>query len=293
MNPETSSFSNPTAFHSDDIPPSLPEKAAFHVIPAPWEASVSYGGGTSQGPAAILHASTQLEAFIDGGVPGESGIYTAPTVSCDPDPETTFERVRKPIAHALNLGKIPLLLGGEHSVTLGPILEINSRDIDFGVVQFDAHADLRDSYQGSEYSHACIMKRIFDLNIPIFQIGVRSLSAVEAKFREASNIPHLDADTIASEGFPKVFLPANFPKNIYITFDIDGLDPSLVPCTGTPEPGGLNWYQAIEGLEKTMIGRKVIGADVVELAPAPSQHASDFITAKLVYKMMDLILKNR
>ncbi len=293
MNTEASHSNDPPAFHSDDIPPSSPEKAAFHIVPAPWEASVSYGGGTIGGPAAILHASTQLESYLDGGIPGDSGIYTAPFVSCDSNPEVTLERVRKPIAHALDLGKIPLLLGGEHAVTLGPILEINSRDHDFGVVQFDAHADLRDSYQGNRYSHACIMKRIFDLGIPIFQIGVRSLSAGEAAFREESNIPHIDADKIAKDGFPETLLPADFPPNLYITFDVDGLDPSLVPCTGTPEPGGLSWYQAIEGLEKAMVGRTVIGADVVELAPNPSQHASDFVTAKLVYKMMDLILKSQ
>jgi len=293
MNPEASPFSNPPAFHSDDIPPSSPETAAFHIIPAPWETSVSYGGGTAHGPAAILHASTQLEAYLDGGVPGASGIYTAPFVNCDTDPEATLERVREPIGIALGHGKIPILLGGEHAVTLGPILEIKSRGIDFGVVQFDAHADLRNSYQGNNYSHACVMRRIHDLKIPIFQIGIRSLSASEAEFRETNRILHLDADEIAKSGFPLTILPTNFPKNLYITFDVDGLDPSLLPSTGTPEPGGLNWYQAIEGLENVMKGRKVIGADVVELAPVPSQHASDFITAKLVYKMMDLISKSQ
>ena len=293
MSAETSPFSKPPAFHSDDIPPSPPETAAFHIIPAPWETSVSYGGGTSYGPAAILRASIQLEAYLDGGIPGASGIYTAPFVNCDTDPEATLKRVREPIGIALSHGKIPILLGGEHAATLGPILEINSRGIDFGVVQFDAHADLRNSYQGNKYSHACIMRRIHDLNIPLFQIGIRSLSASEARFRETNRIPHLDADEIAKGGFPETLLPTSFPKNLYITFDVDGLDPSLVPCTGTPEPGGLDWYQAIEGLGNAMKGRKVIGADVVELAPLPSQHASDFITAKLVYKMMDLILKNR
>ncbi len=293
MNQDPSHSPEPPGFHSDDIPPSEPEKAAFHVVPAPWEASVSYGGGTQLGPAAILRASTQLESYLDGGIPGEAGIYTAPFVECHPDPEVTLERVREPIGKALDLEKIPILLGGEHAVTLGPILEINSREIDFGVVQFDAHADLRDSYQENKYSHACIMKRIFDLGIPIFQIGIRSLSAIEADFRIERQIPHLDADVLAREGFPDPLLPADFPNNLYLTFDIDGLDPSLVPSTGTPEPGGMNWYQAIEGMEKAMRGRRVIGADVVELAPVPTHHASDFVAAKLVYKMMDLILKNQ
>ncbi len=215
MNPEASPFSNPPAFHSDDIPPSSPETAAFHIIPAPWETSVSYGGGTAHGPAAILHASTQLEAYLDGGVPGASGIYTAPFVNCDTDPEATLERVREPIGIALGHGKIPILLGGEHAVTLGPILEIKSRGIDFGVVQFDAHADLRNSYQGNNYSHACVMRRIHDLKIPIFQIGIRSLSASEAEFRETNRILHLDADEIAKSGFPLTILPTNFPKSVH------------------------------------------------------------------------------
>jgi len=281
------------SFHGEDFPPSDPAKASFHIVPAPWEASVSYGAGTRNGPAAILRASTQLEDYIDGSVPGDAGIHTAPFVTCHTDPETTLERVREPIGKALDLGKIPFLLGGEHAVTLGPILEINSREIEFGVVQFDAHADLRDSYQDNKYSHACIMRRIFDLDIPIFQIGVRSLSALEADFREKNKIPYLDADMINRDGFPKTLLPDEFPAKVYITFDIDGLDPALVPSTGTPEPGGLNWYQAIEGLEKAMQGRQVVGADVVELAPRPLDHASDFIAAKLVYKIMDLITKNQ
>lgn len=293
MNPNESPFDNPPSFHSDDIAPSKPEDAAFHIVPAPMETSVSYGGGTSQGPAAILHASTQLEAYIDGNIPGEAGIYTTPIIKCHSDPKITIERVRDSIGKVLNLGKIPLLLGGEHAVTLGPVLEINSRGIEFGVVQFDAHADLRDSYHGDQYSHACIMKRVADLDIPIFQIGVRSLSAPEAHFRETNKIPHLDADQIAFSGIPETILPTDFPTNIYITFDVDGFDPSLIPSTGTPEPGGLGWYQAIEGLDKVMRGRTVLGADIVELAPVAKMHSSDFITAKLVYKMMDLILKNQ
>ncbi len=137
------------------------------------------------------------------------------------------------------------------------------------------------------------MKRIFDLDIPIFQIGVRSLSAAESEFAKTRNIPHLDAEAIGRNGFPDTLLPLNFPKNLYISFDVDGLDPSIIPNTGTPEPGGLSWYKAIEGLAKAMAGREVIGADIVELAPVRSQHTSDFIAAKLAYKIMDLILKNQ
>lgn len=290
---DTSSYANPPAFHSDDLPPSPPSEAAFHIIPVPWETSVSYGGGTGNGPNAILHASTQLEAFIDGGVPGKAGIHTAAPVSCDGEATEILARIRQATAEVLKLEKLPILLGGEHAMSLGPVQAIQDSGISFGVVQFDAHADLRDSYQGNPHSHACVMKRIFDLGIPIFQIGVRALSEAEARLRESANIGHIDADAIARSGFPDEILPADFPDKLFITFDVDGLDPSIMPSTGTPEPGGLTWYQALEGLENVMKGRNVIGADVVELAPILGSHASDFTAAKLVYKLMDLIQKNR
>jgi agmatinase len=290
---DTSNYANPPAFHSDDLPPSPPSEATFHIIPVPWETSVSYGGGTANGPNAILHASTQLEAYIDGGIPGKAGLHTTPSVDCEGEAPEILTRIRAATTNVLKLGKTPILLGGEHAMTLGPIQAIKESGISFGIVQFDAHADLRDTYQGDPHSHACVMKRIFDLDIPIFQIGVRALSEPEANFRNASDIGFLDADAIARSGFPENILPADFPENLFITFDVDGLDPSIMPSTGTPEPGGLNWYQALDGLENVMQGRKVIGADVVELAPVLGFHSSDFTAAKLVYKIMDLILKNR
>ena len=280
-------------FHGDDIPQSAPADAAFHVIPVPFEASVSYGSGTRNGPDAILHASTQLEAYIDGAVPGDAGIYTAPFVECDSDAATTLDRIEKAVTKTLDLGKTPFLLGGEHTISIAPALALQKRGIDFGIVQFDAHADLRDTYQNNPNSHACVMKRALDLGIPIFQIGVRALSQAEASLRAKEKIPYVDADSIARHGIPESLLPDSFPKKIYISFDVDCLDPSLLPSTGTPEPGGLNWYQAIEGLEKVIQGRTVIGADVVELAPTENHHASEFIAAKLVYKIMDLILKSQ
>lgn len=288
-----SPYDQPPAFHSDDLPPGEPREATFHVIPVPWESSVSYGGGTRNGPNAILHASTQLEAYLDGDIPGEAGIHTAPEIDCSGEPKDVLNRIREATAQTIALGKTPILLGGEHAMTLGPVEAFRESGVPFGVVQFDAHADLRDMYQGNPYSHACVMKRIFDLQVPIFQIGVRALSAYEANFRKEKGIPHLDADRIARGGFPESILPANFPDSIFITFDVDGLDPSIMPSTGTPEPGGLTWYQAIDGLENVISGRRVIGADLVELAPVPGFHASDFTAAKLVYKLMQLILKSR
>jgi len=279
------------AFHSDDLEPKSPEEAAFHVIPVPWEATVSYGSGTANGPDAILNASVQLEAYLDGGIPGEIGIHTASPIDCYGDAEIVLKRIREATKETLDLKKIPILLGGEHALSLGPIQAIKETGVEFGVVQIDAHADLRDTYQGTPYSHACVMRRVAELDIPIFQIGVRALSLAEAEFRKNRPIPHLDANAINESGIPQLLLPHDFPQNLYITFDVDGLDPSIMPSTGTPEPGGLNWYQAIEILQKSMSNRKIIGADVVELAPSARTHAPDFTTAKLVYKMMDLIRK--
>ncbi len=279
-------------FHSDEFEPSNPEDAYFHIIPVPWETSVSYGGGTANGPAAILRASTQLEAYLNGSTPGDAGIYTAPFVDCDEDAEGTLDRIQESITRSLKLSRFPITLGGEHSISLAPIRALKSLGVDFGVVQFDAHADLRDSYQGNPFSHACVMKRVRDLGVPIFQVGVRSLCVEEVETREAASISFLDAKEIASSGLPETLLPASFPQNIYLSFDVDGLDPSIMPSTGTPEPGGLDWYTAIEGIEKAIHGRTVVGADVVELAPSESHHASDFTASKLVYTIMDLVLRN-
>lgn len=282
-------YANPPAFHSDDLPPQSPDEAAFHVIPVPWESSVSYQGGTQHGPAAILHASTQLEVYIDGNMPGEAGIYTAPPIDCSGSAPEILDRIQEATANALVLGKFPLLLGGEHAMTLGPVRAVAATGIPCGIVQFDAHADLREAYQGDPHSHASVMKRVHDLGIPIFSIGVRALCQEEADLRERDGIAHLDARAFAKHGYLETLLPADFPENVFITFDVDGLDPSIMPTTGTPVPGGLTWHDAIEGLERIFASRTVIGADIVELAPQPGYHATDFLAANLAYKIMDLV----
>lgn len=281
-------YANPPAFHSDDIDPSSPENAAFHIIPVPWETSVSYGGGTANGPAAILHASVQLEHYLDGSFPGDAGIYTAPAVDCQGPAEEILERIQSATRKALSLRKLPILLGGEHALTLGPVKACAELGIPFGVVQFDAHADLRHAYQGNLYSHASVMERVTDLGIPVFQIGVRALCKEEADRRIERKVRHLDASKLYWRGYPDPLLPADFPDHVFITFDVDGLDPSIMPSTGTPVPGGLNWYQAIDGLERALRGRKILGADFVELAPVPGSHAPDFLVANLIYKFMEI-----
>ncbi|BFR49795.1 agmatinase [Nitratidesulfovibrio sp. HK-II] len=271
----------------DDV---APDGARFHVIPVGYEESVSYGGGTAAGPAAILAASDQLELWDGESVPADLGIHTAPAVDCCGGAEAVLARIEAATATALSHGGLPVLLGGEHTVTLGALRALHRQYGTFGVIQFDAHADLRDSYGGTPYSHAAVMRRaVADLGLPLFQIGVRALCREEVDCRAALGVGHLDAAALARHGIPDPLLPPDFPERIYVTFDVDGLDPSIMPATGTPVPGGLGWYDARRCLELVMAGRQVLGFDVVELAPMDGFHAADFAAARLVYDIMGLV----
>ena len=288
-------MSDQLCFHGEDVKPARPETALFHVIPVPYEESVSYGTGTAQGPAAILAASEQLELFTGKNIPAEYGIYTAPMVDCSDGCESTLVNIEREVAKTLAHHKLPVVLGGEHTVTCGVIEALRKSHDNFGVIQFDAHADLRDSYEGSKYSHACVMRRIHEQGIPIYQLGTRSYSLEEHQYRTAHNIPFRDAEDIYRNGV-HLTLPDDFPEKVFITFDIDGLDGALIPATGTPVPGGLSWYQAMWLIEEIMAERICIGFDVVELAPMAGLHGPDFASAQLVYTMMGYLVaseKNR
>lgn len=270
-------------FLESEIPNLPPEECFFHVICAPMEETVSYGGGTGRGPQAILEASDQLEAFDGESCPCELGIYTVP------ENFQTLEKIEAEVSNIWKQNKFPVLLGGEHTVTLGALRALNAAGEEFGIIQFDAHADLRDEYEGSTLSHACVMRRaIDDLGLPLFQIGVRALSLEEHELRIERGIQFSNGWNFSSED-----LPADFPEKVYITFDVDGLDPSIMPSTGTPVPNGLTWREAFQCLEKIAAERKIIAADVVELAPIDGLHAPDFGAAQLVYKIMGLAARSR
>jgi agmatinase len=286
---------------SPDCPPflaseieALPrERCRFHVIPVPYEASVSYGGGTAAGPSAILKASYQLEAFDGHGEPCRLGIHTDPPVDARGRPEAVLAGVERATARALACGGLPVVLGGEHTVTVGAVRALRAAGLDFGVVQFDAHADLRDSYEGSAYSHACAMRRVLDLGVPVYAVAVRAISPPEIAFRRERGLAYADAETIATRGLTAVRLPRGFPRCVYVSFDVDALDSSLMPATGTPEPGGLTWWQTMDALRRVTAARTVVGLDAVELAPMPGLHAPDFVVARLVYNMMGFAVERR
>jgi agmatinase len=278
---------NESAFLASEFPPADPQRAAFHVIPVPYEHTVSYGHGTADGPAAILRASQELEAFDGTGCPGRAGIHTTIPVDVDGDPETVMDRIHAAAAAALRAGAVPFVLGGEHTVTFGAVRATAQHfGGNLGVVQIDAHADLRESYQGSIWSHASVMRRIFELGLPIAQFAVRSLSEPEAQLRREHSIHHVDAESLALDGIPEQPLAADFPEQLYITVDVDGFDASLMPATGTPEPGGLLWWPMIQLLRRVAAGRRIVGLDIVELAPVPGLHHAEFTAAKLAYALM-------
>lgn len=278
-------------FHGEDVKPSPPEKSLFHIIPVPFEQSVSYGCGTAKGPQEILKASCQLELLTCGIVPADYGLHTYPVVDCAGPPEKVLERIRNQVAQSLTLGSIPVVIGGEHSVTLGVVAALREVFGDFGIIQFDAHADLRDSYHGSKYSHASVMRRICEWDIPILQVGTRSYAEEEHLFRQENGITYFDAEDIWQDG-GLVFIPDDFPELVYISFDVDVFDSSIMPATGTPVPGGLQWYPTLELIQRIMNIRRCCGFDVVEFSPIENFHAYSFTAAQLVYNMMAYMLKN-
>jgi agmatinase len=272
-----------------DIPPSSYEEATIHIIPVEMEKTVSYGGGTAAGPRAILEASLQLESFDGSTIPGQAGMYTHGPLPCQAEKvEQDLETISAEVGRVLQKNGVPVILGGEHTVTLGALKAFVESGKRIGVVQFDAHADLRDSYEDNRLSHACVMRRVYEMELPIVQIGIRSLSQDEYIFSRAHNLYSLGAAEINAGRIPAQVLPWDFPEQIYITFDVDCFDAAIMPATGTPEPGGLTWYQVMDLLHKVSAKRTVCGFDVVELAPIPAMHAPDFTAAKLVYKLMGL-----
>ncbi len=270
-------------------------EARFHVLPVPLESSVSYGRGAADGPAAILEASQQLEDWDGFSCPLEDGIHTLPAIDCSGPVEEILARIAAALIPVLRAGRVPVVLGGEHTVTLGALRALaDCCSEPIGLIQIDAHADLRDSYEGSAYSHACVARRVLDnFAMPIYQFGVRALSATEARLREQeARIDFLDAAAFAANGLPVRPLPEHFPKKLYLTFDVDGLDPSVIRATGTPVPGGPGWHDCLQLIERAIKGRQVLGFDVVELAPQPEDHASSFAAAQLVYRLMGLLQRN-
>ena len=269
--------------------------AKFQILPVPLEKTVSYGKGTSRGPQAIIKASNELERYTGKSEPCIHGIHTHPLLNCNKPLKVIMSDIENITKDITKQKKIPVILGGEHSITYGAVngvykgLDLPKKD-DIGIIQIDAHADLRKNYENEAHSHASVMYLLGNEKYKIAQFGVRALSKEEVENRKIFNILFLDARDIYYK--KKFKLPLNFPQKIYISFDVDGLDPSIMPATGTPVPGGLGYYESLNLIKNLIKGRQVVGFDVVELSPIKNFIAYDFTVASLVYEIMELINLN-
>lgn len=266
-------------------------RARAVVLPVPYDFTTSYQGGTRGGPGAILDASRNMELWDDElGAIYRHGIHTLPELEPAAEgPEAMVARVERAVDWILEQGRMPAVLGGEHSITSGAVRAVHRRHPGLSVLQIDAHADMRDRYLGSPWSHACVMRRIRE-HVPAVSVGVRSLSEEEAEHLRSHPAPMWSTREFRALGGDWSPVLGALTDEVFVTFDLDGLDPSILPATGTPEPGGLDWFEAVDLLRAVSERARVVGFDLVELAPIPGQPASDFLAARLAYRMMGLAL---
>ncbi len=265
------------------------KSASTVILPIPYEATTSYMSGTQKGPEAVIEASAYVELY-DEELDTEayrSGVFTAAGPEFSGKTEQDFDKITKTAAVFLNDNKFLVSIGGEHSISFPLYRAFHQRFGDLSVLQLDAHSDLRYDYEDSIYSHASVMRRIYELNRNIVQVGIRSQCAEEAQFIKQEHIKTFYAHHLRETGFGTEVIDA-LSANVYITFDVDFLDPSIMPSTGTPEPGGFLWDETLRFLRLVFAERNVVGFDVVELSPLPGLAHADFLTAKLIYKLIGM-----
>ncbi|MBN1554487.1 MAG: agmatinase [Phycisphaerae bacterium] len=265
-----------------------PATAKYAVLPVPYEGTVSYMPGTADGPAVILDASKQVEWFDEELLVEfhTAGIATYPAVPAADTPDEEMARIRAAAEPILRDGKFLLTLGGEHSITAPLVAAVAEIHGPISVLQFDAHGDLRDSYDGTKHSHAAVMRRVLETTQNIAQVGIRNFSKEEYDdCREYIDRMIMPKQINEDPNWMDAAM-ALLGEKVYITIDIDALDPSLAPGTGTPEPGGMTWEQMTGLLRRVFAQRQVVSADIVEVRPIPPNHATEFLAARLAYKLI-------
>jgi agmatinase len=263
------------------------EKAKVVIFPVPYDITTSWRGGTREGPAAIIMASRQLdELFFKGGNPSPIFTWEEVELAASVGLETV-RGLEEIISSVLRKDKIPFLLGGEHSISLGGVRAVKKKYPNLSVLQLDAHPDLLNEYCGSEYTHVSVMRRIRDLKIPTVQAGIRSIDPETRDYIKKAKIKNI----FEAPALPTGKILKGLTKNVYLTLDLDVFDTGIMPSVGTPVPGGLGWYQVLNLIEKVAKNKKIVGADVVELLPIPGLVAPNFLAAKLVYKIISYVLR--
>ena len=282
-----SGYAPPYGFGGLDADRSAFETSQFVILPVPYEQTTTFGGGTKGGPESILRASRELELWDDdlGVKSADAGIHTLPALEPSAaGPREMVDRIRRAVGSLE--GKIPVLLGGEHTVSIGAVQALAERHAEMVAVVLDAHADLRDEYQGSPYSHACAARRISE-HCAVVQVGVRSFSKEEAEFIREQRWPLVRASNIrADTPWISEVVAGLKDRPVYLSVDLDVLDPGIMPAVGTPEPGGMNWSEITSLTLEIARHANVVAFDAVELAPIPALIAPDFLAAKLVYKII-------
>lgn len=259
------------------------DSARFQVIPCPMEKTVSYGGGTAHGPKAILEASQELERSSIC----ECGIFTQDPVKCSVDHEVCLDELRERVFHSVEKKQFPVTLGGEHSLTWAAVRGVSQAlGQKVGIIQIDAHADLRHSYEGKKHSHASVMNLLVQEGHSLASLGVRAICQEEREMCQRYGVFYQGGEELVRGNISAIALPADFPEFVYVTFDLDGLDPSVMPAVGTPVPGGLNYYQAIDLVESALDGRTFVGLDIVELSPVDADLTSPFTAASLLQRLL-------
>lgn len=297
-----SDYRHPERFLGLDDEAGQKERAAAWVLPLPMEMTTSYVGGTRLGPAAIIEASTQVELY-DADVQAEAapiyGIHTLPTLHPNlTSPQAAVEGITEAV-NALELGeRLLVTLGGEHTITPGLVKAFAPRYPDLVMVQIDAHSDLRDSFDGTPWSHACAARRVLQYTpASILQFGIRSICQEEAEFAAQTDRVQIWTGEAIHRDRERHYIEAArnavAGRPVYLTIDLDGFDPSVISAVGTPEPGGLGWYDCLDLIRAVVESGTVIAFDCVELCPAAGAQASAFAAAKLVYKTLNLVMRQR
>ncbi len=263
------------------------QQAKVVFLPVPYDLTSSFISGSREGPYAILRASIENEDYDmeTGKTPSSLGFHVLDPVPVDvSSPENMIKEIEKNVSYILENNKFPIILGGEHTVTLGALNAFPEKD--FSILQIDAHADMRDSYMGSRFSHACVMRRASESFGNIVQVGVRSMSKKETDYLSTKE----NIVTFGSSFDIKEVLSSIKNERVYLTIDLDGIDPSQAPAVGTPQPGGILYPRLLELLKELSKHKKLVGMDVVELAPIPGNRITEMLAASLIYKSLAYFL---
>ncbi len=292
-NPKQKAASASAVFLGPTLKQPKPSDAFFHILPIPFVGERFNKSAMASAPEAIIQASSTLDHWDGRSIPAKHGVYTHAAVDCKGTTEKVLAKITSEVSSIMKMEKFPIGLGGDGIVSYAMVKGLLDAGVEnFGVIHIDAQADLREEDNGNLWSEACVMKRIVDEDVPLFQLGVRSISKEEVDARRVYGVKFYDADFLVSRNVTKVELPSEFPDTVFLSIDIDGFDPSVFPTPGAV-PGGLGWVQVLMLIESIAQQANIIGFDLTEFNPLPGQPYYDNAAALLVYKIMGIVERTR